>query len=101
MDRETSPPTSVSSYSEKAHRTDTPPSLTSSKASAIQQACNAADIKTLVALAFSEGGLLTDELRQLACKLPQIVHFCCFSFSDPSVNHFTLTRADPFGMRFA
>jgi hypothetical protein len=97
MDRETSPPISVSSHSEKAHRTDAHPSLTSPKASAIQEACEAADIKTLVALAASEGGLLTDELRQIACKLPlhndplptwmHLYHCWCFSISDPSFNH--------------
>ena len=39
------------------------------KASAIRKACAAHDIEALAAHAASEGGLLEDGLRQMACEL--------------------------------
>lgn len=42
----------------------------SEKAEAIRRACDFRDIDALVSHATSEGGLLKDELRRLACMLP-------------------------------
>lgn len=41
------------------------------KAEAIRQACNSHDLEALASLATSEGGLMEDELRQVACKLAE------------------------------
>jgi hypothetical protein len=38
------------------------------KAKAIRQACSSRDLEALALLATSEGGLMEDELRQVACK---------------------------------
>ncbi|KAJ0422456.1 hypothetical protein BJY00DRAFT_280184 [Aspergillus carlsbadensis] len=38
---------------------------------AIRLACDTRDIDALITLATSEGGFLQDDLRQLACMLPQ------------------------------
>ena len=43
------------------------------KAEAIRRACDLRDIDALVSHATSEGGLLQDELRRLACMLPTIL----------------------------
>jgi hypothetical protein len=44
----------------------------SPKAQAIRDACRDGNLLSLVALAASQGGLLTDELRTLACKRSNI-----------------------------
>lgn len=44
------------------------PAWMTSKATKIRDACAAKDISQLQELALSEGGLLTDELRQAACE---------------------------------
>jgi hypothetical protein len=41
------------------------------KTNAIRLACDTRDIDALITLATSEGGFLQDDLRQLACMLPQ------------------------------
>lgn len=46
---------------------------TSEKANAIRRACDLRDLDTLVSHATSQGGLLEDELRQLACKFPSAI----------------------------
>jgi len=43
------------------------------KASAIRKACAAHDVEALVMHATSEGGLLEDELRQVACKVAHVL----------------------------
>lgn len=43
------------------------PSKTTVKAEAIRRACDLRDLNALVSYAASEGGLLQDELRRLAC----------------------------------
>lgn len=50
-------------------------SETSEKANAIRRACNLRDLNTLVSHATSQGGLLQDELRQLACKFPSAIRW--------------------------
>lgn len=57
------------------------------KAAKILDACRWKDIETLRALAASEGGLLSDELRSQACKYPHPLP--CNTFPD------TTTRAAP------
>lgn len=42
----------------------------SEKVEAIRRACDLRDIDALISHATSEGGLLKDELRRLACMLP-------------------------------
>jgi hypothetical protein len=44
----------------------------SKKASAIRKACEAQDVEALAVHATSEGGLLEDEIRQLACRLTHV-----------------------------
>lgn len=44
------------------------------KASDIRKACASHDVEELVRHATSEGGLLEDELRQIACKSPHSAH---------------------------
>lgn len=43
-------------------------SLRAEKAEAIRRACTSRDLDALVEHATSEGGLLDDELRQIACE---------------------------------
>jgi hypothetical protein len=45
------------------------PNQRTKKASAIRRACTEHDVEALVMHATSEGGLLEDELRKIACKL--------------------------------
>jgi hypothetical protein len=48
---------------------DTIPITSPHKTDRIRNACQNCRIDALVGLAISRGGLLTDDLRQLACKL--------------------------------
>jgi hypothetical protein len=43
------------------------------KTSAIRKACAAQDVEALAMYATSEGGLLEDELRQIACRLSHVL----------------------------
>lgn len=55
----------------ETHTTYTP-EKDNEKNAAILEACKWKDLESLRKLATSEGGLLTDELRRKACKLPDL-----------------------------
>jgi hypothetical protein len=74
MELDMTPAHCSSSHSVPATSPNADPGLASSspKAQAIRDACNDGNILSLVALAASQGGLLTDQLRTLACKRSNI-----------------------------
>ena len=53
---------------------DHPSSLNEQKKNDILEACKAHDIDALVRLATSSGGLLQDDVRQVACKISIDLH---------------------------
>ena len=64
---------SPSDRSEKSLRTQQAEKARKEKIEAIRRACTSRDLEALISHAINEGGLLEDELRQVACKW-------CYSF---------------------
>lgn len=66
---------SIEDISAKASQGDKSVPLRDQKEHDIRQACDLRDIDTLIRHATTEGGLLEDDLRRLACKSSALLDF--------------------------
>jgi len=66
--------------------------LRADKADAIRTACTSRDLDALVEHATSEGGLLDDELRQIACELVGFGHWMELILSTKGPSFYNVTK---------